>query len=291
MIVGWVGTGILGSAILRCLSKKVDILAWNRTISKVKEISGIRIADSLFDLAVNSDIIFLCLGSEAAYEHILFKADSGLAYHLRSGSLIVDTSTISPELSVAIGTKLKKFNLRFVECPVSGGPEGAVEGTLSAIMAGVKNDIDEAQLIVRHFCKKINFVGELGNAQKIKILNNLAESINLLAAAEVVSIGIALGLNLKTLYEVLQTTRGYSVYMGVLFERLLKPSKDVSASLEIRMKDVRLANAIADSNGLCAPLATLAKELFEKAIHVAGPNSDQTECFKIYKAEENNVER
>lgn len=284
MRVGWIGTGALGSAICQRLSRQYKVTAWNRTFQKVEKLTkyGVQKAYSLQELAEQSDIVFLCIKGVKAYEEILFDS-KGLIHYLRPNTLIVDISTISPEHSIQLAQTLQSYNVRYLESPVSGGPEGAIAGKLTAILAGEVSDMQECKFILEEFCSHIHYVGAIGQAQYIKILNNLVESINLLGAAEVIQMGLRLGFSVQTLREVLSSTRGYSVYMGVLLDRLLHPNQEVSASLDVRLKDIKLACEIANAQNAWIPLASLTRGLFELALEKAGAKADQTECIKIYE--------
>ncbi|MBY4602886.1 MULTISPECIES: NAD(P)-dependent oxidoreductase [Bacillus] len=284
MKIGWIGAGILGSAVLKKISNELEVYCWNRSIAKVDDLThyGVSKVDSLEELATKSNIIFLCIKGEDSYKDILFNDKKGIANFLSENTIIVDLSTISPKKSMYLKQKLSEYNLKYVECPVSGGPEKAIQGNLTAIMSGDPVDINIAKMVVGKFCSQIHYVGDIGKGQLIKLINNLAESINLLAAAEVINIGLYCGIDLKTLNKVLPTTRGYSVYMGVLLDRLINPSENISASLDVRLKDIELANQLAKDNNLSAPLGTLTQKLFEFAQETYGPNRDQTECMKLY---------
>lgn len=283
MQIGWIGTGILGSAIVKKLSKHYQINVWNRTIEKANLLMdhSVKVYYDLESLAKDSDVIFLCLKGEDVYEHILF-SDQGIMKHLGTKSIVVDLSTINPSLSQTLHNKLLEKNIYYIECPVSGGPEGALTGNLTSITAGNEKKVEEISDILNKFSSKVHYVGKEGNAQTIKVLNNLAESINLLGAAEVINMGIQLGFSPKILNDVLKTTRGYSVYMGVLLERILNPHSDVSASISVRLKDIELATSLAKEINQPLPLGALSKELFNLSLLNFGENVDQTNCFQLY---------
>lgn len=285
MRLGWIGTGILGSAILQRLAPHFQIMAWNRTSQKVDALtgSGIQKAQTLRELTEQSEMIFLCVKGEEVYEEILFDLETGIVSRLKPNTLIVDTSTLSPDTSIQLAQRLRSLGFRYVECPVSGGPEGALLGRLTGLIAGERQDVKEARPVVERFCSSIHEVGPIGQAQLLKVLNNLAESINLLGAAEVIQMGIQSGIDVRVLRDVFQTTRGYSVYMGVLFDRLLHPSADASATLDVRLKDVRLANQLASKHDWPAPMGKLTKALFEKAIEQCGAEADQTDCIHLFQ--------
>lgn len=284
MQLGWVGTGVLGSAVIKRLSLNYKVNTWNRTEKKLDKLTsyGIIKYNKLADLAKNSNIVFLCLAGENAHREVIFSSE-GLASNLQQGSIIIDLSTIDPSQSKTIHSiLLNDYSIDYIECPVSGGPENAVNGKLAAIVAGDEMIFNKVKDVLSHIASVVNFVGEVGNAQTIKILNNLAESLNLLTASEVLSMGRKLGIDYQTLKDVLSTTRGYSVYMGVLLDRLCNPTEEVSASLEVRLKDIELAHKLSTETNQWIPLGSLAKELYRLSIIQNGKHRDQTSCFNIY---------
>ena len=195
---------------------------------------------------------------------------------------IIDTSTVSPSFAISLAERLRETGIDYLEAPVSGGPENARLGKLACIMSGSQVQVEKHRELMAKFTASLHYVGHSGNAQLIKVLNNLAESINLVGAAEVLAIGLHAGLDLQTLYTVLPTMRGYSTYMGVLLDRLVNPREDVSFAVGTRLKDLKLAHQVASDYATATPMGALAEQLFTLLLQQEGPSADQTTCIRLY---------
>lgn len=284
MKVGWIGTGVLGEAIVkRLLQKGHQVIVYNRTIEKTEVLisEGAQLASSPRDVSLLSDCLFLCLKGHEATDSVLFNPVTGVVAAQRT-QVVVDTSTVHPSFAINLSQRLHLNGIAYLDAPVSGGPEGALKGKLSSILSGDEAMVGRMIPIIREYSETYSYVGSSGRAQLLKIMNNLAESVNLLAAAEVVSLGLAAGFDLYTMKQVLSTTRGYSVYMDVLLNRLLQPEGKISASLQIRVKDLELAHDVAREYNVATPIGGMVEQLFRLAMQKIGNEADQTECIKLY---------
>jgi 3-hydroxyisobutyrate dehydrogenase-like beta-hydroxyacid dehydrogenase len=266
--IGWIGTGILGTAIVkRLLTQNIAVTVFNRTEEKTRVLveNGAKLASSPRAVAEECSTIFLCLVGHEAKD-----------------LCIIDTSTISPAFARSLAERLLQFGLDYLEAPVSGGPENARLGKLACILAGSQVQVQKHQELMATFTSSLHYVGLSGNAQTIKVLNYLAEIINLLGAAEVLSIGLRAGVDLDTLHSVLPTMRGYSTYMGVLLDQLINPRDEVSFAVARRLKDLKLAHQVASDNAVAIPMGALAEQLFTLVLAQEGPLADQTACIRLY---------
>src|SRR5215813_6547099 len=136
--IGFVGPGIMGSGMVKNLTAKGhSVRVWNRTEDKAAELAKslkIEHAKTLKELAASSSVLMLCVTNTGDVEQVLF-GEEGTGSSLKTGSLVIDCSTISPKATEGIAAKLRERGIGFVDAPVSGGSEGAAQGTLS-IMAG-----------------------------------------------------------------------------------------------------------------------------------------------------------
>ncbi|ASS75261.1 hypothetical protein CIG75_09870 [Tumebacillus algifaecis] len=279
--IGWIGTGVLGSAVVaRLLERGYEVVVYNRTVQKAEQL-GVAVASSPRELAETCDLLFLCVKGQDAAESLLFDPERGVVASGRKGLCVIDMSTVAPEFAVSLHQRLEAAGLDYLEVPVSGGREGGRKGTLGALVAGREEVFAQQRDVLGELTSKLLYVGEGGKAQLLKVLNNLAESIHMLAAAEVAAIGKQAGLDLTLMHEALSSMRGYSTYMGVLFERLINPSDVVSTSLAVRIKDLDLAHSLADQFDVSIPMGALAEQLFKLAAQQQGAARDQTECVKL----------
>ncbi len=287
--IGWIGTGVLGTAIVkRLLTQNIAVTVFNRTEEKARVLveNGATLALSPCALARECGTILLCLVGHEAIENVIFDREQGIVAAGAKELCIIDTSTINPSFALSLAERLLRIGIHYLEAPVSGGPENARLGKLACIMAGSQMQVQKHQELMATFTSSLHYVGHSGNAQLIKVLNNLAESINLLGAAEVLAIGLHAGLDLDTLHSVLPTMRGYSTYMGVLLDRLINPRDEVSFAVSRRLKDLKLAHQVAEDNAVATPMGALAEQLFTLVLNQEGPLADQTACIRLYEGGE-----
>ncbi|SET49341.1 3-hydroxyisobutyrate dehydrogenase [Salinibacillus kushneri] len=285
--IGWIGTGNLGTSIVkRLLNQGYEVYVYNRSKDKATKLGefGAHVVPSPQHISYYCKLIFLCLSDEKAVQSVLFLNKNALFRNQENKLTIFDTSTISPKYAVEFSTNVAKFDSYYIESPVSGGPENAINGDLTTILAGHRGVINSNKHIIESFSKKVFEFYTPGKAQILKILNNLAESINLIGAAEVISMGKREGLSLEEMYDVFQSTRGNSRYMNVLFERLISPKDNVSASINVRLKDLHLASDIIQNNNF-TPISELVHSLFQEIVNVMDGDLDQTACINLYNNE------
>ena len=171
-----------------------DLLVWNRTASKSEAASarGIEVAPTLEGLAQNCQVIILCVTrSEDVQE-----CANTIARHAAKGTLVIDHSTIAPEVAVTVHKFLKSEGLRFVDAPITGGSMGAQKGQLTIFCGGEPQDVAEAVGIVQPYAKRAERVGGPGQGQMMKLANQIAVGGNLLAVCETLSFAKKAGLDL-----------------------------------------------------------------------------------------------
>jgi 3-hydroxyisobutyrate dehydrogenase-like beta-hydroxyacid dehydrogenase len=280
--IGWIGTGNLGKAIVeRLLSQGYQVVLYNRTKKNAASLLdlGDTWCDSPVEVAKQAQLIFLCLTGPQATDTILWSTQTSLKHQLQAHHCIVDISTIAPDMAIELSNRLNEYGTSYLECPVSGGAQGASAGTLAAIIAGPQAVFDKYQTVIQAFTLQVTYVGEAGKAQKLKILNNMAESINLLGAIEVLSTGCKLGLDVATMEQAFMSCRGRSAYMQVALD-FLKSNETSHVGLDVRCKDMALATEHIGSLAHL-PMSQLAKQLFDTTYGQFGPKGDQCDYFEL----------
>src|SRR5579862_6211836 len=167
--IGFIGLGIMGAGMVKNLATKGHTVSvWNRTASKAKELAkSLKIdhANSVQELAAAASVLMLCVTNTHDVEQVVNEASSSL----KKGSLVIDTSTISPKATEEIAAKLREKGIGFVDAPVSGGSEGAVQGTLAVMAGGAGNDFNRARPILEAIGTRITHMGPAGKGQVTKL--------------------------------------------------------------------------------------------------------------------------
>ncbi|MCB2153625.1 NAD(P)-dependent oxidoreductase [bacterium] len=262
--LGFIGLGIMGLGMARNLMKAGhELTVWNRTTSKAEALAseGAKVADNPADLATNCDIIFVCVSDTPDVQEVLL-GDSGVVHGAHSGALVVDHSTISPSATVEIAEKLAEEGVRFLDAPVSGGSEGAANGTLSIMIGGDAGDVDRAMPFLKAMGKTITHVGKTGHGQMVKAVNQILVVGHALAMSEALVFAQAGGLDLEKTLEAVAGGAAGSWMLSNRGPQILKRDWRPGFTIDLQQKDVRLALQAADDLGVPALMTGIVHDLY-----------------------------
>jgi 2-hydroxy-3-oxopropionate reductase len=250
--VGFIGLGIMGQGMARnLLCAGFDLTVWNRTASKAQELvgQGAKQAYTPADLAARCDVIVICVSDTPDVEAVLF-GENGAIHGAKAGSLVVDCSTISPIKTREFAKALADKGVHMLDAPVSGGSEGAVQGTLSVMVGGEAEQVTRAMPFLKAMGKSITHVGSNGAGQMVKLVNQILVVNGMLALGEAFLFAQAGGLDLeKTLHAVEGGAAGSWTLSNrgpQVIERDWRPG----FMIDLQQKDLRLILKVADELGV-----------------------------------------
>lgn len=224
---------------------------WNRTGSKMTSLIeiGANNTDSPADLASKSDIVITCVSDTPDVEAVVL-GENGVIYGLKEGSLLVDMSTISPQTTREIADRLAQKGVHMLDAPISGGSEGAANGTLSIMVGGDDAQVARAMPAFEAMGKTITHVGASGAGQTVKLVNQILVVVTMLGVGEALLLAQAGGLDLqKTLDAVSQGAAGSWMLSNrgpQVIERDWRPG----FTIDLQQKDLRLVLEAADQMGV-----------------------------------------
>lgn len=257
--VGFIGLGIMGSGMAANLLKAgFDLTVWNRTPSRAEALiaAGARGAASPADLAKGCSIIFSCVSDTPdVFEVIL--GEQGVVHGAAPGTLVVDMSTISPQGARQIAAALAERGLHFLDAPVSGGSEGAARGTLSIMVGGPAEQVARAMPYFQAMGKTITHVGNHGDGQTVKLVNQILVVGTMLAISEALVFAQASGVDLE---KTLQAVSGGAAGSWMLSNRApqcIRRDWRPGFTIDLQQKDLRLVLQAADAVG--APMLLTAQ--------------------------------
>jgi 2-hydroxy-3-oxopropionate reductase len=186
-VVGFIGLGIMGAPMAANLTAAgLDVVGYSRTRAKIDGLAsrGVRAADDVAGAVRDADVVITMLPDSPDVEKVALGI-GGILESSRPGALFVDMSTIRPDAARAIGEQAENRGLRFLDAPVSGGEQGAIDGTLSIMVGGPADIVAQALPVLSHLGRTVVHVGPLGAGQTVKAANQLivAGNIELLAEA------------------------------------------------------------------------------------------------------------
>jgi 3-hydroxyisobutyrate dehydrogenase len=280
MKIAFIGLGAMGYPMAGHLAKHHDVTVWNRTAEVAERHAkehGTARAASLDECAA-ADAIITIVPTSREVDAIADQLIAGL----RPGTIWIDATSGDPVASRATAERLRARKVAFVDAPVTGGTPGANAGTLSVMMGGSKEDADRARAICEGFGKKIVHVGAVGAGHAIKVVTNSMMAANMLIAAEGLLSLKKAGFDMKTAFEVVNTSSGRSnVSENLLPSRIVGGEWPLTFKLALLDKDVRIAASVAHSQHLSTPMLALTSQLYTAALLNLGQEADYIEVAKF----------
>ena len=197
--VGFIGLGIMGRGMSRnLLAAGHELTVWNRTPERAEPLveAGATRAGSAAALAGAVDIVVTCVSDTPDVEQVLL-GDDGVIHGLNAGALVIDCSTISPQVTRDIAATLAERGVEMLDAPVSGGSEGAANGTLSIMVGGPEEQYERARSLFDAMGSTVTHVGGHGDGQAVKLVNQILVVHNMLGVSEALLLAAAEGLDLR----------------------------------------------------------------------------------------------
>jgi 3-hydroxyisobutyrate dehydrogenase len=272
--IGVIGLGVLGTIFARHLEQAGARLAVHDVRAEQEDPFRAKhniIADSAKALAETSDIIVLSLPNPAAVDAV-FDGPNGLLQANLRGRLIIDTSTVAPETNERFAQRVAELGGTYIDAPVSGaepmqgGADGAEAASLTFMVGGPAEAFARARPVFQVLGKFWFHLGVAGAGTRVKLISNLCSGLYTLVAAEAFALGAAIGVAPETLLDVFRRTDAKSYAMtDYLLPRALSGRLEPGFSVNLQLKDHRLAADMAATLGADAPMNDLAVRLFAQA--------------------------
>jgi 3-hydroxyisobutyrate dehydrogenase len=250
--VGFIGLGIMGLGMARNLLKAgIDLTVWNRTTSRAEALvaEGAKLAGSPAGLAAQCDVIILCVSDTPDVKAVLLD-ENGVLHGVRAGALVVDCSTISPIKTQQFAEALAEKGAHMLDAPVSGGSEGAVQGTLSIMVGGEAQQVERAMPYLETMGKSITHVGGTGAGQMVKLVNQILVVNGMLALGEAFLFAQAGGLDLEKTLRAVEGGAAGSWTLSNRGPQLIVRDWRPGFMIDLQQKDLRLILEAADELGV-----------------------------------------
>ncbi|MFT4024718.1 MAG: NAD(P)-dependent oxidoreductase [Flavihumibacter sp.] len=286
--IGWIGTGLMGLPMAKHLIQaghKLNI--HTRTREKAKELLelGSTWYDDAAALAADSDLVITMIGSPKEVEDCYF-GERGIFKTVKPGSIVVDMTTTKPSLAKTIATEAAARQCKAVDAPVSGGQVGAINGSLSIMIGGEKEIVDQLMPIFQAFGKNMVYQGPAGAGQHTKLCNQITIAGTLIGVCEGLIYGRKAGLDLSTMLESISKGAAGCWSLDILAPKIVKGDMSPGFSVDNFTKDLRIALEEADAMKLSLPGLALVKQLYLTVIAMGhGASGNQA----LYLAIENVV--
>jgi len=275
--IGVIGLGKMGRGMALSLKRAgYRVLGFDvmEPVCAALTAEGIETVATIGAIMEVAEIVILSLPTAEIVETVV-AGDSGILAHARAGAVIVDTSTSHPDTTRRLAGLVAAKAMSFVDAPVSGGPKGAITGTMTMVIGGADEDVARVMPILEHMSAKRVHVGPAGAGHVTKIINNLLCAAHLLTAAEAMRIAREAGVDAERLLEGLNAGSGRSGVTQVNFPSwVLNGAFNSGFTMKLMRKDVRLAERFTGELGLSLPLAAAAARIWAESAAMIADDED-----------------
>jgi 3-hydroxyisobutyrate dehydrogenase len=282
--VGFIGLGNLGVHLAGSLLRAGhDVTVNDLNQSSAAELigRGATWADSVYDLAKASEVVFTCLPSPAAVGHVV-AGFAGVFESLAPGSTWIDMSTNDRDTVLRLGAMAEQeFGIRMLEAPVTGGVHKAAEGDITVLVGGDEALYLEHRDLLSAVGSPVLYMGPLGSAAVIKVITNMLAFIHLVAAGEALMLAKRGGLDLTKSFEAILHSSGNSFVHETESQVILNGSYDIGFTMDLALKDLGFATGFGREFGVPLDLAGMVEQTFIRAKAQYGGGAWSTQVVKL----------
>jgi 3-hydroxyisobutyrate dehydrogenase len=258
----------------RLVAAGFSVSAHNRTRDEEipLERAGAERAASPSEAAGDAAAVITIVGDTQDVESVLFGAD-GVVDSATPGTLLIDMSTIDPEATREFGSRLERQALRMVDAPVSGGTEGAINGSLSIMAGGSVADVEEARNYLAPL-GTVTHIGPIGSGQMAKAINQVIVAGTFLSVAEGMALGARAGLDMERVLQAVGAGAAGSWALQNRAPRMLAGEFPLGFKVRLHRKDLAIALKTAGDLGIDLPATRLVAKLEDQLVEDGHGDSD-----------------
>lgn len=264
MRVGFIGLGMMGAGMAgRLLAAGHQVSVYNRTVSKARALvtSGARLASSPADACRGADAVFSMVSNDGASRAVWLGADGILSVGLAPGVLAIECSTLSYEWVLELARTVTGRGLRYIDCPVTGLPASAADGSLTLLVGADEAVLADAQGLLGAISNRVLHFGTVGTGTAYKLIINMIGAVQIASAAEGMALAQRAGLDLNVVVEAVSSGQAASPQVVRNVRRMADGDHDTNVvfTSALRLKDVEYALRLAQGLQMTAPFGELAQ--------------------------------
>jgi 2-hydroxy-3-oxopropionate reductase len=283
--IAFIGLGIMGSPMAVHLAKAGhDVVGYNRTPDKTKPLvdAGGRAAATVAEAVSGVEVVAVMVPDSPDVRDVLAGSGdtAGVFQSAKPGTLIIDFSSIRPDVTVELAEQAVAQGFRLIDAPVSGGEAGAINAALSIMVGGTPEDFADAQPILDVVGKTVVHVGPNGSGQTVKAANQLIVAVNIQVLAEAVIFLEAYGVDTAAALKVLGGGLAGSKVLDQKGQKMLDRSFDPGFRIELHHKDLGIVTSAAREAGVVIPVGALLGQLMASAKAVGDGGLDHSALLR-----------
>jgi 3-hydroxyisobutyrate dehydrogenase len=287
MKAAWLGLGVMGYPMAGHLKAKsgAEVTVYNRTAAKaadwVKQHGG-RQAMTPFEAAQDADVVFACVGNDDDLRAVTVGPGGAFAA-MKMGAVFVDHTTASATVARELHAKAKALGLGFVDAPVSGGQAGAENGALTVMCGGDDADYAKAEPLIVHYSRMRKLLGSVGSGQLAKMVNQIAIAGLVQGLAEAIHFGMAAGLDMEAVVEVISKGAAGSWQMENRHKTMIAKKFDYGFAVDWMRKDLGMCLEESRRNGAHLPVTALVDQFYSEVQKMGGSRWDTSSLIARFQ--------
>ena len=279
MKIGFIGTGLMGLPMATNLLKSgFNLKAFNRSINKAEPLKkfGAEISKTLGEAVKEKDFVITMLTDDGAVEAIMNNSD--FLDNLKSGSTVIDMSSIKPTTAKKYGNIFKSKKINYLDAPVSGGTIGAEEASLAIMVGGEQNVFDNSINILKAMGNP-TLVGPIGSGQVSKLANQIVVGVTIGAVAEAITLCEKAGADPVKLIKALSGGWADSKILQTHGKRMIDKDFSPKGKTSTHLKDMNNILECANSYNTQLPISNLVKEMYKALVDNGHGNTDHSSLY------------
>ena len=278
--VGFIGLGIMGMPMARNLIKAgFEVIVYNRTTSKCEQVlsKGAKKADSCKEVASGSSVIITIVSDTPDVESVIL-GENGVIEGIKPDSVVIDMSTISPQVTQKLAAHLGEKGAYMLDAPVSGGEQGAINGTLSIMVGGDAQIFERCRPVFEAMGKNIIRVGGNGMGQTVKLMNQILVAGNLNAVVEALVFAQKAGVDLEKANDAVKGGAAGSWQLANLAPRITVRDFKPGFMIDLMQKDLNLVMEAAEAKRTPLPVTSFIHQMYY-SLQSAGEGKSGTQAL------------
>lgn len=281
--LAFIGLGTMGYPMAgHLLRAGFNVSVWNRTTQKSSQWQqeyGGEIASSPAHAAESADIILTCVGRDEDLREVLL-GEEGVIKKIKFGTLVIDHSTVSANISREVAGILKQHQCGFIDAPVSGGQQGAINGQLSIFCGGDANDFAKAQPVLASYAKALAHLGPVGHGQLAKMVNQICVAGVIQGLAEGMRFAESAKLDVNQVMQLVGQGAGSSWQLLNRHQTMQQDYYEHGFAVDWMRKDLDIVLAESAQLGLNLPITTVINDFYREVQAMGGGRWDTSSLLK-----------
>jgi 3-hydroxyisobutyrate dehydrogenase len=282
---GVIGIGAMGMGVAKRLLARgyaAHVRDVRREAEDEARAAGAVVCASPGEVAKACPIVITLVVDAAQTEDVVF-GRQGVVAGMAPGGVLIMCSTVAPAYAATLGERLAPKGILALDAPVSGGPARARDGSMSMMISGAPEAYEQARAVLEAISgKRFRVSARTGDGSRMKIVNNLIAGTNLAVACEGFVLGMKLGLDPQTVFDVVSASSGASWVSGDRLPRVLSGDYSTKAAVDILAKDLGLALEAGAAADVPLPIGAVARQAFVAASALGHGQEDDAAVAKYY---------